>query len=227
MLLVLAVWLSTSSAAYVGLMLFGLVAVLEWIWRAAVLHRSAPGRRGLTVEFWLAGGALAGLMLVILVAPGLLDPVVGLFDTMILRKTSSSSFAERNMWTATSWGAALRSYGIGVGVGSTRASSSVVGVVSSTGFLGAVRWSFLPPFATSLLIGISADFGLAFGFLYGLAAAVGSPLPVRGPGNDNPSAQRRRGFLASRGDAEVDRRSRGEVDRQRGQLEVIASRDVP
>ena len=104
------------------------------------------------------------------------------------------------MWTATSWHALVDSYGVGVGVGSTRASSSVVGVTSSTGFLGAllfygfvaqtmtrrakprdpegalvlsaVRWSFLPPFAISLMIGISADFGPMLAFLFGLSAAV-------------------------------------------------------
>jgi hypothetical protein len=45
--------------------------------------------------------------------------------------------------------------------------------------LAGVRWAFLPPFADSLLIGISADFGLILAFLYGLAAAVaGQRLPA-------------------------------------------------
>ena len=203
--LTLCVWLSTSSAAYVGLILLGTVAVIEWMWRAGALRPGAPGRSGLAAEFWGTAATAGGLMLVVLVAPQILDHVAALFDTMVLRKTASLSYQERSMWTATSWQALLDSGGVGVGVGSTRSSSSAVGVASGTGLLGAVlyyafvlqtllrraapgdgegerlmsgvRWAFLPPFANSLLIGISADFGLLLAFLYGLAAAV-APVPV-------------------------------------------------
>jgi hypothetical protein len=195
--LAICIWLSTSSAAYVGLILFGLVAAVEWGWRAA------RGRRGVAAELSVVAAALAGVLVILLVAPQAVDRGVAIFDTWVLQKTGSSSFQERQTWTVTSWQALVESRGIGVGVGSTRASSSVVGVTSSTGFLGAllyygfvlqtllrraapgdeearrllagVRWAFLPPFADSLLIGISADFGLLLAFLYGLAAAVAAP----------------------------------------------------
>lgn len=207
-LLVLAVWRSTSSTAYVALGLLGLLAALEWGWRALAARRGSRARRGLGVEFATAAAGLLTVMTLIAVAPGVFDPVVAIFDKMVVHKLTSSSFEERGLWTATSWRAMLATYGVGVGVGSSRASSSVVGVISGTGILGAlifysfvlqtlsrramrgdaegalllraVRWSFGPVFATGLMIGISADFGPLVAFLFGFAAAAArGPAPAR------------------------------------------------
>ena len=73
-LLALFVGLSTSTAAYVGLVLLGLVALAEWSWRATMSRRGLPGRRGLSSEFWLACAALSAVMIVVIFAPSLFDP---------------------------------------------------------------------------------------------------------------------------------------------------------
>ena len=207
-LLAVLVWRSTSTTAYVALGLLGLLAALEWCWRALAARRGARARQGLGTEFAVAGASLLVVLGLLALAPGLFDPLVALFDKMVVHKIGSSSFEERGLWTATSWQAMLDTWGVGVGVGSTRASSSVVGVISGTGFLGAllfyafvlqtlfrrpargdaegalllraVRWSFGPIFATGLMIGISADFGPLIAFLFGLAAAV-ARRPVASP----------------------------------------------
>ena len=199
--LALLAWLSTSSTAYVGMILFALVAGLEWSWRAAFLRHGALRRRGLAVEFWVVLLALGVLTTVILFRPSLLDPVVAQFDRMVFQKTSTQSFEQRGMWTAVSLQAFFDTYGLGVGMGGTRASNAVVAVFSNLGLLAGVlyyafvlqslmrrarfradesgaalisafRWSFLPSFVMGMLSGTSADFGSFGAFRYGLVAAV-------------------------------------------------------
>lgn len=75
-LLLLFVWLSTSSSAYVGLFVFLLMAVIEWGWRKSSRTPGTFGQRGLGFEFWTALSTLVGLGLVILINPGLLDPII-------------------------------------------------------------------------------------------------------------------------------------------------------
>ena len=91
-LLAVCVWLSTSSAAYVGLALLGIVLAVDWVWRAAGLRRGAPGRHGLAGEAWVAGGALAAVMLVLVVFPAGPERLVAGFDAMVLQKPGSSSY---------------------------------------------------------------------------------------------------------------------------------------
>ncbi|CAN5915327.1 hypothetical protein BH11PSE13_BH11PSE13_20550 [soil metagenome] len=200
-LLLLLIWLSTSSAAYLGLGLFGAAAAGEWCWRVIAAGRNPYLRRGISSEFWL-GAAVAGLLIVVVLAmPRLLDPMMEMVDTMVFQKSASSSFEERGMWTRVSLHSLFATYGLGVGLGGTRASNFAVALASNTGVLGAafyflfvaqsvlmrrarqgdakgqallsaVRWSYLPPFFTSLTIGTTPDFGLYNAFLYGLAAAV-------------------------------------------------------
>jgi hypothetical protein len=95
-----------------------------------------------------------------------------------------------------------------VGLGGTRASNFAVALTSNAGLLGAafyflfvlqtllirrapqgdaeghallsaVRWSYLPPFFTSLMIGTTPDFGLFNAFLYGIAMAIAHKGPQR------------------------------------------------
>lgn len=200
-LLLLLVWMSTSSAAYVGLGLFGVAAAAEWCWRLVASGSNPYLRRGLSSEFWLGALGVWVVLLIVVVVPKVLDPMLEMFNVMVLQKSSTSSFEERSMWTLVSWNALLTTYGLGVGLGGTRASNFAVALVSNTGILGgalyflfviqtmlfrraargdaegrallsAVRWSYLPPFFTSLLIATTPDFGVFNAFLYGLAVAV-------------------------------------------------------
>lgn len=198
--LALFAYLSTSSAALVALAIVATMAALEWVWRSAALRRGALRRRGLAAEAWLAFGAAGVLVVVLMAVPSVFDPVINLLDRMLFQKTSSQSFEERNMWTATSWNALVATYGIGVGIGGTRASNALVAVFSNVGIVGgllyyafiaqsllrrapkgdevgaamisAVRWSFPPGFVIGLLIGTSANFGTFGAFRYGLVAAI-------------------------------------------------------
>lgn len=202
--LLLLTLLSTSSAAYLGLGFFAIVLAADWLWRASVSGRLPALRRGLVTEFWLGLWAGLALVVVVLAAPKLLAPVQEMFDMMVLQKTASSSYEERSMWTQVSLHALSATYGLGVGLGSTRASNFAVALVSNAGLpaaalfaffllqnlvlrkpphsdaqaralLSAIRWSCLPPLFTSLLIGTTPDFGLFSAFLYGFAVAATRP----------------------------------------------------
>lgn len=199
--LLLLVWLSTSSSAYLGLALFGLTLVVEWGWRAVAAGRNPYLRRGIGAEFWLGMFGIGLLLLVVLVAPEVFAPIIKMVDLMVFQKSTTSSFEERNMWTKVSWNALLSTHGLGVGMGGSRASNFAVALASNAGFLGAglyvlfvvqsflvrraprndpqggallsaCRWSYLPAFCASLTVGTTPDFGLFNAFLYGFAAAI-------------------------------------------------------
>lgn len=200
-LLMLFVWLSTSSGAYLSLFVFFLVAILEWVWlrRGNAVATDAP--RGLGYEFWIVSTVLLGIGFVLLFSPTLFEPMITMIDDMVFSKTQSSSYEERSMWTAVGWQALIDSWGFGVGVGSTRTSNFAAAIFSNTGVIGgllyfsfvvqtlrrkcppanneisramlvAVRCACIPAFVGGLLAGTTADFGSYNAFLYGLALAV-------------------------------------------------------
>jgi len=201
--LVVFTWLSTSSSAYLGFAVFCLAAVLEWLWRAARGRSEKSLRRGLGLEFWTVSAAATFACLIVLFKPSILDPIVSMVDEMVFKKTASSSFEERSMWTAVSWKAFVDTYGLGVGLGGTRASNGVVSIFSNVGFVGgclyflfvaqtflrrlkypdpqrialkaAAFWTFLPGFSTAVLAATTPDFGTFNGFLFGVAIALRLP----------------------------------------------------
>lgn len=205
-LLLVLVWLSKSTAAYVGVALFGAVAAGEWLVRLLAARRGGIWQVGLRTEFWTAFAALMVVAMLVLVEPSVLDPFVRLIDRMVLQKADSQSFHERGLWRATAWEAFLASRGFGIGVGSTRASSHLVGLLSNIGIAGtlaylafvlqtfgrrapagqpveaailmATRLAYVPPLIVSAFIG-SANFGLMTAFLLGLANAVALPRAAR------------------------------------------------
>ncbi|MCJ2180015.1 hypothetical protein [Novosphingobium album (ex Hu et al. 2023)] len=199
-LLALCAWLSTSSGTLVGLAVFVLVTALEWIARIHSSERKdALYRQGLGGEMSVTVLALIATALVAILQPQVLDPLYELVQRMVLEKQSSSSFTERGMWRSTALASLQASHGFGVGLGSTRSSSSVVGVFSSTGVIGgtlfyafvlqcmlrrargaatesqlilsAFRFSYIPPFVVSLMVG-DADFGAMAAFGFGIVTAV-------------------------------------------------------
>lgn len=198
-LLVAFVWLSTSSAAYVGLSFFGLIAIFEWIWRTKDM-KNKLFKRGMLLEFSILNLAIILVLTAFLIKPDLFDPVIEIVDAMVFKKTESSSYEERSMWTAVSWQALIDSYGLGVGLGSTRASNGMVALISNVGVLGALfyylfliqffiknvsredqygevlvsaaKWSFLPTFLVDFLIVPTPDFGAMNAFRYGMVVSV-------------------------------------------------------
>lgn len=216
-LLALFALLSTSSAAYAGLGVFGCVAAVEWFWRLLMTEKSSVAREGLVVEFWALVCGLAAVYLLALSNPALFNPFVELVDTIIFQKTSSDSYEERSMWTAISLKALVDTWGLGVGMGATRASNGIVAVFSNSGIAGgllyygfmlqtflrkarpgdftgaavlnAVRFYMPPVLIMATLVGTSADFGIMNACIYALAAAVAWPAPAHSP--------RRSGFPSS------------------------------
>ncbi|SFF86808.1 hypothetical protein SAMN05518801_102320 [Novosphingobium sp. CF614] len=197
-LLAICAWLSTSSGTYVGLGLLVVVAALEWFLRINANERSGSiHRRGLAGETSIAVSTVIALALLTILHPQILDPIHSLVQRMVLEKESSSSFEERGMWRSVAIASLAQTHGFGVGLGGTRASSSVVAVFSSTGIVGgalfyafvlqsllrrgasiesqsivsAFRFSFIPTFMVSLMVG-DADFGGIIAFGFGMSAAL-------------------------------------------------------
>ena len=199
-LLALCCWLSTSSGTYLGVAVLIVVASAEWLLRAhAIGDTGGLYRRGVLGELSVVVSLVIVLALMILLRPAIMDPVFALIDRMVLEKTSSSSFEERGMWRMVALNSIGETYGFGVGVGSTRSSSSIVAIFSGTGVLGgllyhafvlqallrspvglppeeqliqsAFRFSFIPPFVVSLVVG-NADFGGIAAFSFGIVTAV-------------------------------------------------------
>jgi hypothetical protein len=74
--------------------------------------------------------------------------VATFIDQTVLSKLESESGQERGTWNQTAWTNFLETYGLGTGLGSARASSFVLVVLSNVGVLGAVLfggflWSVL------------------------------------------------------------------------------------
>jgi hypothetical protein len=161
---------------------------------------SVASRMTLTHEFFIGFAGLMLVLIVVILSPSLLDPIVAMFDKMVLQKASTSSFEERAMWTAVSFQAFLDSWLLGVGLGGTRSSSGLVAVLSNVGLVGsicyfgfifhtlarpvagvdapalvmvnAVRWSLPIALALSLISGTTADFGPWGAFRLGLVSAI-------------------------------------------------------
>lgn len=200
LLLILFIWMSTSSAAYVGLAAFFLVALGEWSGRKNTLYLSMHKNRRFGFEFWTAWLLLSLLGMIVLFNPGFLDPIVEKLDHLVFNKTTTSSYEERSMWTAVGWQALRDTWWLGVGMGATRTSSFVAAVFSNTGILGGVlyfgfvaqillrkktsssnreysillrgvRYAYIPGFIVAILVGTTADFGSYNAALYGLALA--------------------------------------------------------
>ncbi|MDF2640482.1 MAG: hypothetical protein K0R64_3466 [Novosphingobium lindaniclasticum] len=199
-LLVILCWQSKSSATYVGLVLFFGMAALEWLLRANAEGRGTTiYKQGLLGELSVLVAVLAGVTLTLLFKPDLLDPGLAMIDRMVLQKTSSLSYEERGMWHFIALSSVFESYGIGIGLGSTRSSSSIVAILSASGILGgllfyafaaqsfsrvpryptiesriinsAFRFSYPPMIAVSLMIA-DANFEPLTGFGFGITAAL-------------------------------------------------------
>lgn len=206
-LLALFALLSTSSAAYGGLAVFACVAAAEWLWRLLMAEKGSRAREGLVLEFWALVLGLASVYLLALFNPAIFNPFIELINTIIFQKASSDSFEERSMWTAVSLKALFDTWGLGVGMGGTRASNGLVAVFSNTGLAGgllyygfliqtylrraapgdqeaaviltAVRFYMPPVLIMGILAGTSADFGVMNACIYALAAATAADVPAR------------------------------------------------
>ncbi|KQQ26409.1 hypothetical protein ASF53_20975 [Methylobacterium sp. Leaf123] len=134
--LVLMTMLSTSSTAYVGLAVFGLVYGCDLLVR--MLDAGNPRRDGIGLEVGLIVLAVFAVFATFVIKPTLFDPVVAMVDKMVFQKSSSASYVERSLWNRVGWHAFLDSGGLGVGLGSIRVSNWAISILGSTGLFGAL-----------------------------------------------------------------------------------------
>ncbi len=132
LILLFLLLLSTSSTAYVGLTTYLFYLIVVLVWRGLV-HGKIP-RMGPLIY-----GSTLGLMAissVILYDPGVVTRVAEFFEVTVVNKLQSSSGIERSFWNEQAWSNFLDTYGAGVGLGSARASSFPLVLLSNVGILG-------------------------------------------------------------------------------------------
>ncbi|WP_088279091.1 hypothetical protein [Ideonella sp. A 288] len=130
--LLMALLLSTSSTAFGGLaLLYALYAA-----SAGVRLLQAPRELRLGRGALLALLAACAVVAALLLWPPLLDGVVRMVQTTLWTKLDSASGQERSFWNRQAWLAFTDTWGLGVGVGSTRASSYPLVLLSNLGVIG-------------------------------------------------------------------------------------------
>jgi hypothetical protein len=131
--------LSTSSTAYAGLaivMAFGAVSMGVSAVRGRLSRQDA-----LVLAFaWLA---LIVVLSAYLLDDRSLDPAAQLFEAVVLNKSASGSAQVRFHLNSMSLQAFIDTYGLGIGLGSGRAASWLVAVVSQLGVAGALLMAAL------------------------------------------------------------------------------------
>jgi hypothetical protein len=133
------VLLSTSSTAYVGLAVLSL-GVFSSIGRSVLTDRVQ------TDEVLIMALALLAAFAVVAISvydEKVLEPIVHLIDTAIVDKSSSESGQERAYWNVKSLQNFVDTLGLGIGFGSSRASSWPVAVLSQLGLLGSLMMAML------------------------------------------------------------------------------------
>ena len=125
--------LSTSSTAYATLGAYVALVLLAGAWQA--MTRYEPMRIGKGV--WLLWGAAVAACVLLLLRPELADRLTEFFGVTVARKLDSLSGLERTAWNQQAWTNFLDSRGLGVGLGSARASSYVLVLLSNVGVAGA------------------------------------------------------------------------------------------
>jgi hypothetical protein len=139
MVLLALVLLSTSSTAYVGLAVLSL-GVFGSIGRSMLTDRIETDEVLIVVLALLAAFAVVAISVY---DEKVLDPIVHLIDTTIVDKSSSESGQERAYWNVKSLQNFVDTLGLGIGFGSSRASSWPVAVLSQLGLLGSLMMAML------------------------------------------------------------------------------------
>jgi hypothetical protein len=211
--LILMALLSTSSTAYGGLAILGVAYAANSVRRA--ISPSPLGQSGLLGELLCGFALVVALVLILVVDADLFDPFLRLVDEVIFQKPLTSSYYGRSEWNAIAWNTVSSTWGLGVGLGSTRASNWLVAVVSNTGligaglmgmflvqtfarslswrtpvleeFLSALKLSLLPPLGMAVVAAPGPDFGPWIGVVFGTVAGIAAYRPKRSPGRHTHS----------------------------------------
>ncbi len=131
--------LSTSSTAYVGLTIISIPLAFSLVRSLLAGHLQ---RDELLIGALLALAGLA-VMAISLYNADFFSPFVKLLEDMVVNKASSSSGQERAYWNMKSLQAFIDTSGLGIGFGSSRASSWPIAVVSQLGLIGSLMMAAL------------------------------------------------------------------------------------
>lgn len=124
--------LSTSSTAYVGMIIYGTVLMFALTYRGYV--RGHVPRLGLISSGALLAVVWVGALFVLETKFG--QRLSDYISVTLINKLSSDSGMERSTWNLHAWHNFLDTYGLGVGLGSARASSYALILLSNLGVLG-------------------------------------------------------------------------------------------
>ncbi|PLZ03576.1 hypothetical protein CY652_04070 [Burkholderia sp. WAC0059] len=126
--------MSTSATAYVGALAY--LACLLLGRPQTVAPRARSRKRRLCLV--LACAVVLALIYAATFRPDLLDVVTGFFGQTLLDKSDSDSGVERAAWNLQAVQNVIDTYGMGVGIGSARASSFLLVLLSNLGVVGAL-----------------------------------------------------------------------------------------
>ncbi|MER9924818.1 non-homologous end-joining DNA ligase [Mesorhizobium sp. M0048] len=131
--------LSTSSTAYAGLILLCIPVAFSTL--LSVL-RGKVQREEILITALMATGVVA-IIGISLYNAELLEPFVKLINATIINKADSASGEERTYWNIKSLQSFLDTSGLGVGFGSSRASSWPIAVLSQLGVFGSLLMTIM------------------------------------------------------------------------------------
>ena len=131
--------LSTSTTAYVGLAIFGLAFATYAGWTMLVSGNARALK--LLVLLGLAGTLL--VCSVVVLAPGFAAAAWNIIDVSVLQKGQTDSAVERGSFNILAGQVFLQTYGLGVGLGSTRTSNYIYLLASNLGVVGLVLFAAL------------------------------------------------------------------------------------
>jgi hypothetical protein len=133
-ILLVLILLSTSSTAYLGL------TVLSIPVAASLITSILKGRLS-KADLFICGAFLVvtvRVLAIVITEPRFFDPFVHLFKSTMLNKMDTESGRERSYWNYKGIEAFIDTAGFGVGLGSSRASSWLIAVISQLGLVGSI-----------------------------------------------------------------------------------------
>ncbi len=194
---------ATSSAGYVGLTTFFVAFAIYAVVTALFLGQT----RALGIALVSAAGLTVLAGIVVMFVPSVADLVQTVVTDSLLTKSTSDSAVERGMMNVQAWQVFKDTYGVGAGIGSTRASNYALVLLSNLGVIGfvlfvvtilrllggrpqrtlpheahaplwAARVGIVTTLIPSILTGTVYDLGTLFYCLIGIAAAGLGPRTV-------------------------------------------------
>jgi hypothetical protein len=128
--------LSTSSTAYVSIAFLAAVYGISFLARGVTPAAAPAAAATVKADLLILGLLLVSVLGVVLFSQDLVERAMAMVNSQLFEKSETTSYFGRKAWTDVSLEAFFSSYGLGVGVGSTRTSSWFVAVLSNTGIIG-------------------------------------------------------------------------------------------